>query len=87
MANDAHQFGIWQPWQPIMSIGHRTSEGIPYIAPEIQLLYKAKGRRPKDEADFMAVHPHLDQQSRAWLTQALTIVHPGHPWLAHLEKA
>ncbi len=73
--------------RPITSIGHRTREGIPYIAPEIQLLYKAKGRRPKDEADFMMLHPHLDQQSRAWLVQALTIVHPGHPWLTHLENA
>ncbi len=73
--------------RPITSIGHRTREGIPYIAPEIQLLYKAKGRRPKDEADFMTVLPHLDQQSRTWLVQALTIVHPGHPWLTHLENA
>jgi hypothetical protein len=73
--------------RPITNIGHRSSEGIPYIAPEIQLAYKAKGRRPKDEADFMAVHPHLDQQSRAWLAQALTAVHPGHPWLAYLEDA
>jgi hypothetical protein len=70
---------------PLTSIGHRSSEGIPYIAPEIQLLYKAKSRRPKDEADFMAVHPHLDQRSRTWLAQALTIVHPDHPWLAHLQ--
>jgi hypothetical protein len=54
---------------------------IPYLAPEIQLLYKAKGRRPKDEADFMHTLPALDRERRQWLRNALTMAHPRHPWL------
>lgn len=72
--------------RPLTTIGHQTRDGIPYLVPEIQLLYKAKGLRPKDEADFINALPHLDQQSRRWLAEALAIVHPGHPWLVQLEK-
>lgn len=71
--------------RPLASIGRLTDDGIPYLAPEIQLLYKAKTPRPKDEADFARTFPHLDGESRQRLAQALAIVHPGHPWLAQLE--
>jgi hypothetical protein len=67
--------------RPLATIGDRTPEGIPYLAPEIQLLYKARGLRPKDEADFLHALPELAQEQRAWLKDALTQVHPGHPWL------
>jgi hypothetical protein len=66
---------------PITNIGRLTSEGIPYLSPEIQLLYKAKGMRPKDQEDFRQALPHLDHDSRDWLKQALLLVHPDHPWL------
>ena len=65
----------------LSTIGYMTDDGIPYLAPEIQLLYKAKSLRLKDEADFANVLPRLDQRSRQWLAQALAIVHPHHPWL------
>ncbi len=42
-----------------------THETHPYLAPEIQLFYKAKGLRPKDELDFARTLPTLDQQRRA----------------------
>jgi hypothetical protein len=69
------------------TIGRQSEDGIPYLAPEIQLLYKAKAPRSKDDADFMKALPHLDQESRRWLTQMLAIVHPNHPWLTQLENA
>ena len=72
--------------RPVATIGLRTADGIPYLAPEIQLLYKAKGLRPKDEADFARVLPYLDRDRRAWLAQTLAIVHPGHHWLFALER-
>ncbi|MBO0793003.1 MAG: aminoglycoside adenylyltransferase, partial [Ktedonobacteraceae bacterium] len=72
-------------FRPLATIGYRTSDGIPYLAPEIQLLYKSRGLRSKDEADFDSTLLYLDQERRQWLAQALTIVHPGHPWLAQLE--
>ncbi|HEX9037373.1 MAG TPA: aminoglycoside adenylyltransferase [Ktedonobacterales bacterium] len=67
--------------RPVAALGSVTADGIPYLAPEIQLLYKAKGRRPKDEADFMRALPMLDRVRRQWLWNALTIAHPHHPWL------
>ena len=67
--------------RPIAAIGGVTADGIPYLAPEIQLLYKAKGRRPKDEADFRSALPALDQERRQWLRDTLATTHPGHPWL------
>lgn len=61
-----------------------TRQGIPYLRPEIQLLYKAPGLRPKDQADFEACLHLFEPGPRAWLRSALGIAHPGHPWLAHL---
>ena len=68
----------------VATIGDVTSAGIPYLAPEIQLLHKAKGRRPKDEADFTHTLPALHRERRIWLKHALTQAHPHHPWLDHL---
>ena len=70
---------------PLAAIGRRTDDGIPYLTPEIQLLYKAKAPRPKDEADFARALPYLNGESRKWLAHALALVHPDHPWLIQLE--
>ena len=59
-------------------------DGITYLRPEVQLLHKAPGLRPKDQADFDACAPLLDDQPRGWLRSALAIAHPGHPWLVEL---
>ncbi|GAB3815623.1 hypothetical protein GCM10028820_13500 [Tessaracoccus terricola] len=59
-------------------------DGIRYLQPELQLLLKAKGLRPKDQADFDATVPRLDARRRTWLADALAVAHPGHPWLAAL---
>jgi hypothetical protein len=71
--------------RPITTIGSVTADGIPYLAPEIQLFYKAKGLRPKDEADFAAALPILTRAQRTWLSDALSLVYgPGHPWRARI---
>ncbi len=67
---------------PVSSIGLATEEGLPYLAPEIILLYKAKNPRDKDEADLASVLPFLDERRRSWLRDAVEACHPGHPWLA-----
>jgi len=59
---------------------YRTSTGIPYLAPEVQLLYKAKHARPRDELDFRAVVPHLSSEAKNWLRQGLARTLPSHPW-------
>jgi len=70
---------------PVATMGGVTMDGIPYLAPEIQLLYKAKARRPKDEADFLHTLPMLDRKRRQWLRRALTLAHRHHAWLELLE--
>jgi hypothetical protein len=58
--------------------------GVPFLAPQVALLYKAKNHRPKDDHDFDNVVPHLDPLARAWLHDNLARVHPGHAWIASL---
>ena len=69
---------------PIRAATGRTPDGVPFLRPEIVLLYKAAHRRPKDEADLEATLPLLDAQARAWLVKALDLAHPGHPWRARV---
>jgi hypothetical protein len=62
----------------------RTSDDIPFLGPHGALLYKAKARRSKDEADLSAALPLMDNEQRAWLATALERAHPGHSWLERL---
>ncbi|MFD7382135.1 nucleotidyltransferase domain-containing protein [Streptomyces anulatus] len=69
---------------PYSEIVHHTQDGIPYLAPELVLLFKAKHARPKDRRDFETTVPHLTRAQRATLGELLTRVHPGHAWLTDL---
>jgi hypothetical protein len=61
----------------------RSPDGIAYLAPHLQLHFKAKGLRPRDEADLRAVLPQLHPSRRAWLRDAIARTYgAGHPWLA-----
>ena len=60
-------------------------DGIPYLAPQCALLFKAKHMRAKDVADFGRCAPTLDSDQRDWLRDALTRTLPDHPWIADLE--
>lgn len=57
---------------------------IPVVRPSVQLLYMAKGRDPKNEIDFEASVPHLDAHDARWLSHALDLTLPGHPWARRL---
>ncbi len=70
---------------PYSDVIHHTRDGIPYLVPELVLLFKAKHLRGKDQTDFDATVPHLTPDQRETLTELLTRVHPGHPWLAALQ--
>jgi hypothetical protein len=59
-------------------------DGIRYLAPEVQLLHKARALRSQDQADFDACAPLLDVRARVWLFDALELAHPGHPWTHQL---
>ncbi|WP_329585752.1 hypothetical protein OG500_33770 [Kitasatospora sp. NBC_01250] len=69
---------------PYRDVIRRTPDGVPYLAPELVLLFKAKGDRPQDQADFEAAVPQLTPAQRATLADLLARVHPGHRWLAQL---
>ncbi|MGW8555513.1 nucleotidyltransferase domain-containing protein [Streptomyces tubercidicus] len=69
---------------PYDTLIERTPDGIPYLVPELVLLFKAKATRPKDQADFDGVLPLLSRARRDVLSGWLERVHPGHPWLAEL---
>ena len=66
--------------RPLDRIGMRTSDGVPFLAPEIALLFKAKTPTDKDVRDFELVRPRLAAEPREWLRRALGICYPGHPW-------
>ncbi len=62
-------------------------DGIRYLRPHIQLLYKARGLRSKDQADFEATWPLLERPERDWLLSALRRTLPDHPWLVSIRLA
>lgn len=72
--------------RPLSKLGRYTDDGWPYLAPEVQLFYKAKpgNQLAKDEIDFAAALPHLDEPARRWLDEALKVVIPDHHWRAAL---
>jgi hypothetical protein len=70
---------------PLSSAIRRTADGIPYLAPEIQLLYKARNPRAKDHSDFELVLARLPEHGRSWLRAALVRAEPQHAWLTRLS--
>ncbi|MGA4843761.1 nucleotidyltransferase domain-containing protein [Streptomyces sp. G45] len=72
--------------RPLGALGLTSADGVPFLAPEVQLYYKAKGPRPKDERDFDAVLPLLREPQRRWLADAITLTYGVHPWLGRLLR-
>jgi hypothetical protein len=67
--------------RPRAQVELRSPEGLPFLAPEVVLLFKASGTRPADDADFEACRGALDSERRAWLRAALAAMDAGHRWL------
>ena len=72
--------------RPYAEVVARTPDGIPFVVPEVVLLFKAKAARDKDEQDLAALLPALPAERREWLDAALALVHPGHPWRERLAQ-
>jgi hypothetical protein len=66
--------------RPLAAALRATPEGTRYLAPEIQLLYKARDLRPEDQADFERVAPRLDSPAIEWLRDSVSRLYPQHPW-------
>jgi len=71
---------------PLSRAIRRNSERIAYLAPEIQLLYKARATRAQDQADFDHVVPHLARAARSWLRDSLMMMDPEHVWNSMLTE-
>jgi hypothetical protein len=65
----------------------RVKHGIPFLAPHLQLLFKASTPRPKDDADFAASVGYLTPTERSWLADHIGNFDPGHAWLSPLQRA
>jgi hypothetical protein len=87
---DPHEGDTWVCRRdPTITLPYReairtSSAGIPYLAPHLALLFKAKRARPKDHADLRGALPLLSPAEVAWLAGSLEQIHPGHVWLAEL---
>jgi len=66
---------------PISKMGFHPLWGLPYLAPEIVLLFKEKHLEPRDRVDFDHAIPALSADARQWLRDAIEKTHPGHEWL------
>jgi hypothetical protein len=73
--------------RPLAEVIAFSCSAIPYLAPEIVLLFKSKTPREKDELDFARTLPTLSRESIQWLRDALELVHPKHDWSARLSSA
>jgi len=73
--------------RPLADAIEYSADAIPFLAPEIVLLFKARSRQRKDEADFEATLPTLSLDRIEWLRGALETVHPSHPWATRLGTA
>jgi hypothetical protein len=62
-----------------------AEDGFQRLAPEVQLLYKSNGLRPKDELDFTETLPVLTGSQKQWLDEALAVEHGTHPWCDRLR--
>ena len=70
--------------RPLDEITLTTADGIPYLAPELVLLFKSRSDRPKDTDDFNDVAANLDPTRRAWLHDRIAPRYPDHAWLPAL---
>lgn len=73
---------------PVAALGRATDTGIPYLSPEVQLLYKARPETlDKDDVDFRNCAPLLEREKREWLLSCLERHLPaGHPWISLLKE-
>lgn len=72
----------------IADMGLIADAGIPYLAPEIQLLYKGRREvRSKDTRDLQRVLPKLAREKAAWLLACLRAQYrEGHEWIGLIEQ-
>ena len=63
---------VRRPWDEAVL---HTPERVPYLAPELQLLFKSVSARPKDDHDALVVIPALAPDRRSFLADQLVAEH------------
>jgi hypothetical protein len=80
----------WVSRRDVRIRGKRTAlfevyNGLPCVRIDVQLMYKAKAPRAKDEQDFAACLPRMTTVEMHRLPDNLQLLYPdGHPWLTAL---
>ncbi len=71
----------------INQLGNMSKDNIPFLIPEIQILFKAKRYFiAKNEQDFQNVLPLLSELQKQWLIKSLSIEFPnGHKWIDDIK--
>lgn len=69
-----HDESVHFPWAEAVLW---TPDGVAYLAPELQLLFKSRHLRQKDDVDAREVIPQLSAGRRNSLARLL---HAEHPW-------
>jgi hypothetical protein len=57
----------------------RNRDGIPYLAPAVVLLFKARSKAARDQHDVETALPLLDAGQRSWLHDTLKLLPQGKP--------
>ena len=63
------------------------NKGLPYLAPELVLLYKSsRADNPEYQFDYHITAPHLNHEQLLWFHNGLEKLYPkGHPWYKNLS--
>ena len=56
----------------------RSRDGIPFLAPEVVLLFKSRSKTDKDQHDDETAQSVLNAEQRSWLQDTLEHLPPGH---------
>lgn len=73
---------VRRPWSDVVLA---TVDGLPYLAPELQLLFKSNDTRPKDDIDAGTVIPDLSPERRSWLADHLPADHRWQTTIARVR--
>lgn len=72
---------------PRRDLPRESDDGFRYCTPEVQLLYKGKQHRTKDDLDMVRCLHRMTATQLLWLSAALAKSEPDHPWLALIANS
>jgi hypothetical protein len=73
-------------WMDEKQFVREDTLGRRFVAPEWQLLFKAKEGRAKDEEDFQSTLPYMTTEQKQWLSSALSVQFPSSSWIKQLNE-